>query len=298
MSGWVKIYRRMLDWEWYGDPPVVTLFVHLLLAANYKPKSWRGRVIEKGQLVIGRVALSKVTGLSQQQIRTALEKLKSTSDITIEATNQFSIITLVNWDKYQDADEAPTSEQPAKQPTNNQQSTTTKEINNINKSPNGDINTPTRAKKAERLPDDWVLPAAWGHWAIENSVLNEQTIRREAEIFGDYWRAKAGQESRKLDWFATWRNWIRRKENDVTKPPADQIGKRPGRTGTSNHQSTGNGSGFGGRQSQTEQHSERTRSIIARREEAERAKNQANGASAEPIDHAARSMLPDPAQVR
>ena len=63
-------------------------------------------------------------------------------------------------------------------------------------------------KRATRLSEDWVLPQQWGLWAV-NEGWSEPTIRREADKFRDYWIAAPGQKGRKLDWFATWRNWLR-----------------------------------------------------------------------------------------
>lgn len=136
MEGWVKIHRGMLEWEWYGDTNVVRLFFHLLLKANYEDKRWQGNIVGRGQLVTGRVELAEQTGLTEQQVRTALSKLKSTGEITIKTTNKYSIITICNYARYQDTEqqyqptEQPTNNQQItnKQPTNNQQTTTTKEI--------------------------------------------------------------------------------------------------------------------------------------------------------------------------
>jgi hypothetical protein len=62
-----------------------------------------------------------------------------------------------------------------------------------------------------RLPKDWVLPKAWGEWALtERTDLNADDVRKEAACFSDHWKAKAGADARKADWEATWRNWIRR----------------------------------------------------------------------------------------
>lgn len=136
MEGWVKIHRGMLDWEWYGDTNVVRLFFHLLLKANYEEKRWQGNIVGRGQLVTGRVELAEQTGLTEQQVRTALSKLKSTGEITIKTTNKYSVITICNYARYQDTEqqcqptEQPTNNQQTtnKQPTNNQQITTTQEI--------------------------------------------------------------------------------------------------------------------------------------------------------------------------
>ena len=71
------------------------------------------------------------------------------------------------------------------------------------------VGKPAKSKRACRLPDDWRLPMAWGQWAVGLGVP-EETVRREAEKFADYRHAKAGVNATKLDWQATWRNWIRR----------------------------------------------------------------------------------------
>jgi uncharacterized protein YdaU (DUF1376 family) len=65
-----------------------------------------------------------------------------------------------------------------------------------------------KKQKASRLPQDWSLPRAWGQWAVSEGYP-EQTIRLEAAKFKDFWIAKSGKDATKLDWFATWRNWIR-----------------------------------------------------------------------------------------
>lgn len=66
-------------------------------------------------------------------------------------------------------------------------------------------------KRATRLPDDWKLPKSWGDWALDQfPAMNAEAVRSQAEVFADYWRAKGGKDARKLDWLATWRNWIRR----------------------------------------------------------------------------------------
>lgn len=70
--------------------------------------------------------------------------------------------------------------------------------------------------RASRLPSDWKLPKRWGEWAAESGVP-EKRIRFEAEKFRDYWLAKAGKDAAKRDWFATWRNWIRRVLDDIER---------------------------------------------------------------------------------
>jgi len=66
-------------------------------------------------------------------------------------------------------------------------------------------------KRGTRLPDDWTLPPPWLAWALRHAPgWTQADVEAEAERFRDYWVAQPGQRGVKLDWAATWRNWIRR----------------------------------------------------------------------------------------
>lgn len=68
-------------------------------------------------------------------------------------------------------------------------------------------NPKPKTSRGSRLARDWVLPSEWGEWAErERPDLDPQVV---AERFRDHWVAKAGRDGCKLDWFATWRNWVR-----------------------------------------------------------------------------------------
>ena len=129
MSGWIKIHRQILDWEWYSDTNSFRLFMHLILRANHKEKKFKGLILNAGSVVTSRDILAIEIGLSVQQIRTALNKLKSTNEITIKSNSQGTVIQIVNYSKYQ----VTTSESTNKQPINNHQTTTN---NNVNKERN------------------------------------------------------------------------------------------------------------------------------------------------------------------
>lgn len=135
-GGWIKLHRSILKWGWYDDMVVSRVFLHLLLIANYEETEYHGHKIGVGQAVIGLHKLSEDLGLSVRQIRTALDKLKSTSEITIKSTNRFSIVTIENYTKFQccgDDFDKQNDKQTDKQMTNNRQTddkqpTTYKEI--------------------------------------------------------------------------------------------------------------------------------------------------------------------------
>ena len=100
-GGFIKLHRKMEHWEWYSDPPTFCLFLHMLFLTNWKDKRWKGIEVKRGQFISGRKALSEITGLSEQQIRTAINKLKSTREITSEATKVGTLYTVINYNTYQ-----------------------------------------------------------------------------------------------------------------------------------------------------------------------------------------------------
>ena len=122
MKGWIKIYYKLLEWEWHSEPNMVSLLVHLLMLANYEDRRWRGVTIQRGQLVTSLISLSDITGISVQSLRTCLKRLEETGEIVTEPTNKYRIITICKYDIYQGAvftDQQTTN----KQLTNNQQTT-------------------------------------------------------------------------------------------------------------------------------------------------------------------------------
>lgn len=129
-NSYIKIVRKIIEWEWYDDSKMVHLFLHLLLCANHTKNTWRGIPLERGQLITGRSSLSKSTGITEQSLRTCLDKLKSTNEITIKPTSNYSIITICKYDTYQTFEKKSTKKSANDQPTINQRSTTNKNDNN------------------------------------------------------------------------------------------------------------------------------------------------------------------------
>jgi hypothetical protein len=66
------------------------------------------------------------------------------------------------------------------------------------------------AASGSRLPNPWELPDDWLAWAIGSAGMTEPEAVKQSLIFRDYWHAKPGTNGRKVDWFATWRNWCRK----------------------------------------------------------------------------------------
>ena len=127
MNGYIKIDRGIMDWEWWDDDKVLKLWLTILLLANWEDKKWHGKEIPRGSFWTSIESLSEASGLSTQEVRTALCKLISTGEVTSKATNQGRLITVVKYGVFQD-DTSKSNKQPNKQP--NKQATTTEEYKN------------------------------------------------------------------------------------------------------------------------------------------------------------------------
>lgn len=112
-SGYIRLYRSFLTWEWYTDSNTKDLFLHLILTANWEPKRWRGITVERGQRVYSRASLAREMRLSERSVRTSLNHLISTGEVTNQTTPQYSIITIKNYDLYQQATNETTGDRPA-----------------------------------------------------------------------------------------------------------------------------------------------------------------------------------------
>lgn len=135
-ESYVKLYRKTLQNEWWDDLNTMRLWFYLLLSVNWVDKKWHGMIIKKGQIMTSVKKLAKATKISYQSIRTSLERLKSTNQVTCETTQGGTLITVVKWELYQgdsgvpneQTNELPNKELTSGQQASNEQLTTTKEV--------------------------------------------------------------------------------------------------------------------------------------------------------------------------
>jgi hypothetical protein len=120
INGFIKLYRSVLDWEWFNDISTFRLFIYCLLKANYSDTKWRGIDIEKGSFITSYNRLSLQTGLTLQQVRTSLNKLVITGELTHIAHSKYSVIKVNNYEVYQESNKQK-NKQSNNQITSNQQ---------------------------------------------------------------------------------------------------------------------------------------------------------------------------------
>ena len=95
--GFVKLYRGLIDWRWYTSPNTMRLYIHCLMNAYYKETDRFDMKIPVGSFETSQGKLARELNLTKKQIRTALNNLKKTGEVTCRATRQCTIITVVGF---------------------------------------------------------------------------------------------------------------------------------------------------------------------------------------------------------
>lgn len=181
MTGqWIKLSRKMLNWEWYHNANVKILFLHCLLRANTLPQKFEGKVIPAGSFVTSLEHLANETGLTQRQTRTALSKLKMTNELTSKSTNRYTVITVNNWELYQ-------TKCQTKCQTNDKQMTTILEYKNRRRDINISSSSKEKFENFENLPkideeEEEILKSI----AKKNGVKYYKAWLRKLLTNGDY----------------------------------------------------------------------------------------------------------------
>ena len=51
--GYIKVWRKIQEFDWYKSPTVLALWIHILIRCNHKDKSYQGLVIKRGSFKTG-----------------------------------------------------------------------------------------------------------------------------------------------------------------------------------------------------------------------------------------------------
>ena len=147
------------------------------------------------------------------QLRLSTEELEQTKQLFISKNFIDKHWNLLNWDKRQFVSDSCTMRvakhrNKKKQVSNADETLQKRQSNAIDTDTDTEqIQKKVNNKRGSRLAQDWFLSKSMGDWATQERP--DLDARQVAEQFKDYWVAQAGQKGVKLDWFATWRNWVR-----------------------------------------------------------------------------------------
>lgn len=213
---YIKLYRKLINWEWYQDINTKTLFIHLLLKSNWKEGSWQGINYKRGQLIASMNTLAAETGLTFEQTRTAIKHLKSTGEITYEKIAKGGLITIVEYNRFQDN---PT-QKPQKTHTETQSETTEathepQQYKNIKED-----------KEVKNNNSRFVAPSV----EEVREYCRERNNSIDADEFVNFYQANGwvqGKGKPIKDWKACVRTWENnRKQNNIVKNKAQDFPQR------------------------------------------------------------------------
>lgn len=219
--GHIKLYRKIQQWEWYGEPNMVAIWVHLLLNANWEDGEWRGMEVKRGQLITSVHSLSVETGLSVSQVRTCLNRLRDSKQVSIETTRQMTKLTICNYDSYQSntETESQTNRKQDIKRDNNQiasQIATNKEYKNIRNEEIKKVSNDTKESKRFTKPTVEQI----------NAYFQEIGFDESPNSFFDYYESKGwvvGNSPMK-DWKAAARTWMhKRNKNGESLFPKESL---------------------------------------------------------------------------
>ena len=190
-------------------------------------------MVERGQLVTSTLRLAAELNLSRQSIRTCLNKLQTTGEITIKSTNKNTIVTICKYDDYQQIEKLnqPTKKKQSnnqttnKQPTTNQQLTTTKEYKEKEESKElKENNTLTCVNTREKLFAQWLesnCPYIAKHYTLPTETEFEKLVNAYgAEMVADTCQQienRADLRKRYTNLYRTLLNWLKKeKQSNMT----------------------------------------------------------------------------------
>lgn len=218
-SGYIKLYRSLLNWEWYDDINTKTVFLHLLLTVSIADNQWHGITIKRGSRVSSYAILAKETKLSVDKVRTAIKHLETTGEITRCRHPKYTVFTVNNYDKFQNVpsiSQGDSQSNPNEVPMSSQQYKKEKEGKEGNY-----LSFLDAAREKNATPTFEEVQK----YAEENGI--ETDLKRFYSYYEQHqWKTKNGDDI--TDWTATLRYWEKRdgefkkKKNRQQDPPVSE----------------------------------------------------------------------------
>lgn len=189
-NGFFTVHRKIFDHPLWKKPLLAHLAIHLIGKANHETKRFlfngHEQEISRGQLLTGRFALAKETGLSPSSVRNNLKILENIGFLDIKSTNKFSVITLTKYSQYQDKKDKKDSTLDNQRTTRGQPEDTNNNDNNYNNENNREGKSPP-AQIAKKFFSDKELQKQVIQKITEKYNADINAVTREIGKFVDYW---------------------------------------------------------------------------------------------------------------
>lgn len=174
--------------------------------------------LERGQLVFSIRFMAEKWRWTPARVHRFVTRLKNDTMVITQTTRDATHITICNYDKYafgRNSGDTP-SETPnetlarhSRDKEEEGKELKKEDTSSLRSDVEARANAPRSQQRGSRLPADWRPSEADLGFAAARG-LTGQDLRTEIEKFRNYWTAKSGRDAAKLDWPATWRNWVLR----------------------------------------------------------------------------------------
>jgi len=224
MEGWITLHRKILDNSLWTCEPFSRgqAWVDLILLANHKNSFFYIRGIkvevERGQFARSEATLAARWKWSRTKLRKFLNDLKKEQQIEKQANNVIQIITIVNYDLYQQKEPQPIQQKNRKKTAEEPQKDLYNNDNNDNNEENLSQEIFLESKKLpappalEKQSKKFIKPSLKDvrDYFYERSG-NGDYSKEHSEKFHDFYESKGWKVGgdKMVSWKASVRNWIR-----------------------------------------------------------------------------------------
>lgn len=134
--GYIKLHRKILENPIVcKDCETFSIWLYLLLSATHQeiPAIFKGEkiILKKGQLITGILSISKKLKINKDKIQRTLKCFENDKQIEQQTSNKNRLITILNWEQYQNNNKQIDKQVINKCETDDKQLITNKNDNNI-----------------------------------------------------------------------------------------------------------------------------------------------------------------------
>ncbi len=180
-NGWIKLYRELLNkpiWK-LSTPEQKSILIAILLLASHKNNEWEWKgekfTTEPGQFVTSLDNIKKAAGkgISVQNIRTALVRFEKLQFLTNKSTKCGRLISIINWDSYQDIQNEPNKDIGKGVTKTSQRPNTYQECNNVNNE---------KKKNNNGILPDFISKELWQEFKIHRAKLKSPMTEKAEKL--------------------------------------------------------------------------------------------------------------------
>ncbi len=233
LNGYITLHRKLLDWPYSKKSDYFSVWVHLLLMANWKDKT-EGDIpsgktnfvpVKRGQVMTSRKTLAQLCGCSESKIERILKCLEIGQQLKQQTHAGYRLITIIKYDEYQINAQVNGQQLDSNWTATGQQLNTPKEdIKNVKKEDNIPPIKKSPSKKQPSqfsgAPETMEVTSDMNAWAIANGITCN--LKEQTEQMLDHHRKKG---DRFKDWKAAWRTWMRNTKKFKTTEDTQPTGR-------------------------------------------------------------------------